>query len=348
MNWNGTSESRFLALTREVHAVRQGPVPWSGMLRSGCAIGAGFLTFALLGQTEAAVICAVFTNFLCLTDRAKSLKARLWVQLIGALLFVLLGAVGTLIAGNDPLVLLATFAFALFAGFVHGTQPGVEAVPRYTIISFVAAAYLPVGTLGSVLAVAVGTAYAILAVLIDHRIRHGARGARIDRINATVTYPGPRFSIAYGAAAVCGLGIGLLWGQARPYWVTITTLLVMQPDRRANTVRALQRFLGTMIGVIVAFVIIELVPLPLHAPVLLALALILPFVWPYGFERNYGLGVALISTWVLLLIHFAAPPEEAVVSVFLARLSDTAIGCAVALAGSLVVFEAAQSDNGAP
>ena len=309
------------------------------MIRNGCAIGAGFLTFVLLGQLEAAVICAVFTNFLCLTDRAHSLASRLWVQGVGAILCVALGGIGSLIAGNDPLILVTTFAFALFAGFVHGTLPGVEAIPRYALITFVAAAYLPVGNGGTLAAVLVATAFSIAAVRIDDHIRHGARGIRIARINATVSYPGPRFSVTYGAAAVCGLGIGLLWGQARPYWVTITTLLVMQPDRRANTVRVLQRFTGTILGVVMAFLINQAVPVALRPAALLTLAVVLPFLWPLGFERNYGLGVALLSAWVLILINFALPEGERVIPVFLTRLSDTAIGCAVALAGSFVVYE---------
>lgn len=309
------------------------------MVRNGCAIGAGFLTFVVLGQLEAAVICAVFTNFLCLIDRAPSLASRLWVQGVGAVLCMGLGAIGSLVAGNDPLILVSTFAFALFAGFVHGTSPGVEAIPRYALITFVAAAYLPVGNGGTLAAVLVATAFSIAAVRIDDHIRHGARGIRIARINATVRYPGPRFSVTYGIAAVCGLGIGLLWGQARPYWVTITTLLVMQPDRRANTVRVLQRFAGTILGVIVAFLINQAVPVEMRPGTLLLLGIVLPFLWPLGFERNYGVGVALLSVWVLILINFALPQGEMVIPVFLARLSDTAIGCAVALAGSFVVYE---------
>lgn len=331
--------SRIGILVREVGAVHRGPVPRAGMVRNGCAIAAGFLTFVLLGQPESAVVCAVFTNFLCFIDRAHSLASRLWVQAVGAILCIALGAIGGLVAGDDPLILVTTFAFALFAGFVHGTLPGVEAIPRYALISFVAAAYLPVSSGSTLAAALIATVYSIVAVRIDDHIRHGARGIRIARINATVSYPGPRFSITYGAAAVCGLGIGLLWGQARPYWVTITTLLVMQPDRRANTVRVLQRFSGTMLGVVVAFLLNQTVPVTLRPGVFLGLAVVLPFLWPLGFERNYGFGVALISAWVLILINFALPVGEMVIPVFLARLSDTAIGCAVALAGSFVVYE---------
>ena len=339
MNRHFITGSRLGIFLREIVAMRYGPLPRSAMLRNGVAIGAGFLTFIAFGYPEAAVICAVFTNFLCLTDRAPSLRSRLWVQAVGATLSIAFGAVGTLIAGNDPLILVSTFALALFAGFIHGTLPGIEAIPRYALSCLVAAAFLPVGNLGVLAAVLVGTAFSIIAIRVDDHIRHGRRGIRIARANSVVRYPGPRFSIVYAIAAVCGLGIGLLWNQTRPYWVTITTLLVMQPDRHANTVRAVQRFVGTLVGVVLAFGITHILPEAARVTVLIILGFALPFLWPLGFDRNYGLGIAIIGAWVLFLINFALPSGEEIVSVFLARLSDTAIGCAVALAGSLVVFE---------
>lgn len=332
--------NRARVLVRECCEWRSGPMPHSGMLRAGFAVVASYLTFRLMGQIEGAVIAAIFTNLLCLNDRAQRVRARLWVTWTCAVLSICAGAVGTLIAGNDPLILLTLFALALFAGFIHGTLPGVESIPRYTIICFIVAAYLPVGTLGALAAASVATTFTMAAIYADDWIRNGrARSLRAEMANAAVTYPGPRFSIAYGTAAVCALGIGLIWGQTRPYWITITTLAVMQPDRRANMVRVIQRLTGTLLGVICAFGVVHSVPGSVLPGLLLIAVLALPFLWPFGFERNYGFGMAILSLWILLLIDSALPPGELAVPLFFARLSDTAIGCAMALAGSLFVFE---------
>jgi hypothetical protein len=331
------SRTKLLAL--EVCQWQPGPLPRAAMLRGGFAVSASFVIFCLFGEIEAAVVSALFTNLLCLNDKAKTLRARLWVMGTGAFLSACAAATGTLIAGNDAVILLTVFALASFAGFVHGTLPGVEAIPRYAIVCLVAAAYLPVGSAASLVPIIAATGFAIVGVLIDHRIRHGARSPRIDRANAAVTYPGPRFSIAYGTAAVCALGIGLVSAQTRPYWATITTLLVMQPDRRANMVRVIQRLGGTILGVVLAFAIVHSLPTSMRPFVLFALAIGLPFLWPYGFDKNYGMGVALLSLWILLLIDIVVPPEDLAVPLFFARLADTAIGCAVALGGSLFVFE---------
>jgi len=332
-------QTRFVLLAREVCEWRSGAFPLSGVLRGGFTVGASFLVFRLLGRVDGAVIAALFTNLLCLADRARSLRPRLWVMGTGALLSAFAGATGGLIAGNHPVILLVVFALAAFAGFVHGTLPGVEAIPRNAIVCFVAAAYLPTDLPETLVPLVTGTAFAMIAVWIDHSIRHDVRSPRIARANAAVVYPGPRFSISYGIAATSALGIGLISGQSRPYWVTITTLLVMQPDRRANMVRVIQRLVGTILGVVLAFALVNSIPNAAQPTVLLGLALGLPFLWPFGFDRNYGFGVALLSFWILLLIDLASPPGDIIVPLFFARLSDTAIGCAVALAGSLFVFE---------
>ena len=200
-------------------------------------------------------------------------------------------------------------------------------------------AFLPVEVGPSLLAALMGTATAVAAVLIDGAVRHGRRGAYIAKVNANAGRPGPRFSLIYGCAAATGLLVGLVWGGLRPYWVTITVLLVMQPDRRANTVRVVQRFLGTIAGVVFAFVTVRIVPDAMRPGALLLLVLALPFVWPLGYERNYGLGTAVLSAWVLILIDTAVPSADLVAALFRARLSDTAIGCAIALAGSFAFFE---------
>ena len=68
--------------------------------------------------------------------------------------------------------------------------------------------------------------------------------------------------------------------------------------------------------------------------------------WPFGFERNYALGVAILSAWVLLLLDATLPSGDVATPLFLARLSNTSIGCAVALAGSFIVLESRKEAAG--
>ena len=327
-------------IAKAIGNINAGPIPRAAMLRSGGAVGLAFVASLAFGDLEAASLCAVFVNLLCLADKASDLRTRLLVQLTEALLSTLAGLIGTILAGNDIMIMAATLAFAVGAGLVHGSMPGVESVPRFVLVCFVVAAFLPVAQVGTLWVVAGGTLLALATVALDHYVRHGRRGRLVEKYRGVVRYPGPRFSLVYGLAAVCGLALGLRWEQTRPYWVTITVLFVMQPDRRANTVRVLQRFLGTLLGVILAFVLVRLMPTAYRTQGLLGLIVILPFVWPLGFDRNYAVGVAILSAWVLILIDATLPPSALIPPLFLARLSDTAIGCAIALVGSFVVYEA--------
>ena len=333
------------ATVRAVFALRSVPVPRAAMLRSGATIGVGFVGLLAFGSLDQAVLCAFFTNFLCLADKADDLATRVWVQLCGAVLALCAGGVGLAIAGNPPMILLVTFAVALFAGYVHGTSPGVEAIPRYALVCLVVCAFLPVGRASTLVACGFGTALSVGAVVLDDHIRHGRRGIRIARQRAAMVYPGPNFSMVFAGAAAAALGLGIAAIATRPYWVAITTILVMQPDRRANTVRVLQRFLGTLAGVVLAFLVVLVLPDAHRARGLLVVVTALPFLWPLALDRNYGLGIAVMSTWVLLLIDTALPSGGEIGTLFEARLANTAIGCAFALAGSFVVYEAREAEQ---
>jgi hypothetical protein len=313
------------------------------MMRNGLAIGAGFLGLLLAGKLEGALICAFFTNLLMFADQPGHLRDRLIVISSAAAAGMLCGICGALVTHSLLLVFAGTFCLALLAGVIHGSVRGIDTIPRYAAICFVAGAYLPVVNEDAVLSVAIGSLCALAAVVIDDMYRRHDSG--LPMAGFFLVYPGLRFSLAYGLAAVCGLALGQAWGDTRPYWLTITTLLVMQPDRRTNMFRALQRFLGTIIGVLAAFAIVLSLPDTARFFVIVALGLITPFIWPLAYARNYALGVAVLSIWILLLLDLALPPSLSISVIFTARLQDTAVGCALALIGAFIYNKAEQAEQ---
>lgn len=322
----------------EVAILNEAPLPVARSLRTGLSIGAGFVGFALTRHFESAVICAIFTNLLIFVDQLAPLRERLWVLGVAALTFAAAGAVGGIIAGVEPVVLLATFAFASFAGLVQGSLPGVELIPRNSLICMVVGAYLPHIDRDIGLGVAAGAMLALLGAYLEHRFAPNERGPALATARELVAYQHPSFVSVYGAAAVGGMALGYFTGDVKPYWVTITTLVVMQPGRRANAVRATQRFIGTMTGVVVAY-LFSLSVGHWQREIFLAFAVATPFLWPLAFGRNYGLGVAVLSFWILVLLDLALPPQQDPGALFFARLMDTAIGCALALTANFVVEE---------
>jgi hypothetical protein len=332
-------------LIDEVLATPRVPWPIAKMMRNGFAIGVGFLGLLLAGKIEGALICAFFTNLLMFADQPGHLRDKLIVIGSAAAAGMVCGICGALVTHSLLLVFAGTFCLALLAGLIHGSVRGIDTIPRYAAICFVAGAYLPVVNEDAVLGAGIGSLCALAAVAIDNAFRRRDAIVGLPMAGFFLVYPGSRFSLAYGLAAVCGLALGQAWGDTRPYWLTITTLLVMQPDRRTNMFRALQRFLGTIIGVLAAFAIVLILPEGTRFSVIVVFGLITPFIWPLAYARNYALGVSVLSLWILLLLDLALPPSLSIGVIFTARLQDTAVGCVLALIGAFIYNESEKAEQ---
>lgn len=323
-------------LLRDAVAVADTPWPVARMLQTGGSLAAAFGSFAVLGALDLAVLCAIFTNLLLFTDQAGPFRERVAVVVSAAAAMGLAGALGVAFAGSEPFILLAILTIAIGAGLVHSSLPGVEMIPRQSLICFVISAYLPQVTGTAFVCGLVGTGYALAGIALHSALRQGIAGPHLAEARARVIWPGLRFGLSYGMMAALGLLSGSMVDASRPYWVTITLLVVMQPGRRASAVRALQRFLGTLDGVVVAFLLAVILAGPTWRPVLIVGVLLIPFLWPLGFARNYGLGVAVISTWILLLLDLVLPGADDAHQLFAVRLWDTAAGCALAVLGTVL------------
>lgn len=325
---------RFFA---EAIAVTGTPAPRARMLRTGLTIGATFGVWALAGRLDEAVLAAVFTNLLLFLDHAGPLRERLGVLLVAGLVQVAAGVFGYFIGGHEALIVGAVLLLAIMAGLVHGSMPGVEMIPRNALITFIVCAYFPPeAVLAGGVGAASGIAFALCGIVIDWTIRRGVRGPDLAALREAAVWPSLPYCLVYGGAAVLGLLLGDLMGTDRPYWITITVLVVMQPDRNAGLRRSVQRLVGTLAGVGVGFAVAGAMPEGHRVPFLLPLVFIIPFFWPLGFVRNYAIGVAILSTWILVLLALALP-RAMTFELFAARLLDTAIGCTLALGATLLL-----------
>jgi uncharacterized membrane protein YccC len=130
-----------------------------------------------------------------------------------------------------------------------------------------------------------------------------------------------RLMVCIGVAAVASEVLPL----QRSYWVVLTVAVVVKPDNGSVFARALQRGIGTIVGVVLGAVILAAVP---YGPWLLFPMAVLAAGQPYGRLRNYGLAATFVTPLVVLLIDLLAPagwqlPEQ--------RLVDTLLGCAIVL-----------------
>ena len=130
-----------------------------------------------------------------------------------------------------------------------------------------------------------------------------------------------RLTLCIGVAAVISEVLVL----QRSYWVMLTVAVVLKPDFGSVLSRALQRGLGTILGVVVGAALLAILP---YGPLLLIPVTVLAFLLPYGMSRNYGLFTAFLTPLIVVLIDLLARggwrlAEE--------RLIDTVVGCAIVL-----------------
>lgn len=142
---------------------------------------------------------------------------------------------------------------------------------------------------------------------------------RLDRwifaLSVAVTVP-----LAFVTATLAGL--------EKPYWAMLAFVLVLRVDFMSSRKLMIDRFLGTVLGVMAAGAYAWL--LPTHTGLLVGIVLAALARWPAQ-QRHGALGVGALTAFVMLMIElFAASTGQALV--FLeARVADTGLGCAFAL-----------------
>ena len=110
------------------------------------------------------------------------------------------------------------------------------------------------------------------------------------------------------------------------YWAPMTGVLVLKPQWTNTVSRGIARFLGTLVGAGIAFLIAQYAPI--HVPVVLMLVLL--FAWASIAVQavNYAAFSLFITLYIVFLFHFGGFSETSAAHI---RLFNTALGGAVAL-----------------
>jgi uncharacterized membrane protein YccC len=139
-------------------------------------------------------------------------------------------------------------------------------------------------------------------------------------------------------ATVVAGGLAGLLGLDHAYWAMSAAVLVLHQglDRRRTTQRAMERLIGTWVGLLLAAAVIATQP---HAIWLAAAIMLLDFFVGLTVVRNYALAVVFITA-VALVISTGAHGTADLGALLLARGIDTAVGCGAALAVFLLLVPA--------
>jgi uncharacterized membrane protein YccC len=148
------------------------------------------------------------------------------------------------------------------------------------------------------------------------------------------TDAGPWFAICYAVAcAIALLAAGGL-GVARPYWATVTVMMVMRREGLLSLKLVVQYMVGTLAGILAAAALQWAFPAPLA---LALLATAFAAFARFGMALNPGLGFAAFTVFFLLAVDLAVAGSALAAHLLSNRFYDVAVGCAIALAGTLAV-----------
>lgn len=151
--------------------------------------------------------------------------------------------------------------------------------------------------------------------------------------NLRLDSPPFRFALRVSLAVAIGLGLGLAIPAIGPhgYWIVLTIIIIMKPAFSLTKQRNTARLIGTLIGCVIAFVVLYLT----QDPQILLAALVVSLITGFSFILlNYLVASVFNTVTVLILLHFVLPAASNLAG---ERAIDTVIGSIVALLCSYVL-----------
>ena len=138
--------------------------------------------------------------------------------------------------------------------------------------------------------------------------------------------PALRFALRAAATLAIAESLSRFMSLQNGYWVPMTALLVMKPDLGLSFTRALARLSGTLVGAVIATVIVTY----LHPGAWVIAVLIVLFAWLcYNLLLvNYAVYTICVTQYVVFLLAMAGLPAKVVVA---HRVFNTVLGGGLAL-----------------
>ena len=342
---------KFAGWTHDLLKLAPAPYPFAVSLRFGVAVGVPLLGGIATGNVPAGVIAAVCALLVTFADIGTTRATR--VSTMAAAGFAILGGgtVGAVFGGTTYADEALVFLSAFIAGWVSASHPGIAAVARFCAVATAVGAGMQFTNPEIVLAAIAGATIALASAFLtwwlfglpaqDNLVdwRAGLRRA-LGGVGA-----GPRYAICYATTACAALFVAESLGVSRPYWATVAVLIVMRREGTVSLQIIVQYMIGTLAGILVAALIVHIVPM---LPVIALIAVACAASARVGLAVNPALGYMGLTAFFMLAIDVALQGEASHVQLLSTRLYDVAIGCVLALLGTLVATKLAATRNTAP
>jgi uncharacterized membrane protein YccC len=315
---------------------------WGVGLRFSVGCGVPPIIGVATDQPALGVFAAIGALFPLLSDIGGTLRERLTLMFATSCAMTLCAAIGALTVGDFWIVLILTALGAFATAWVADMHRPLEMVFRFATVGLVIGSGAQIHAPGAAFAFLCGGLFACLVVIVGYLVRRAraapplptwSRGFQLLLSGRSIA--GMRFALCFVAASAIAVAATPVLGLQRGFWITITVLFVMRPDGPQSLKLVLQRFIGTVAGIAVAALIVELS----HEPWILILWIIaIGFLAPNGQQRNYALGVGLITAMTMVLLDLALLSQGGDRQLLWVRLVDTGIGCLLAFCGTVIAY----------
>ena len=226
----------------------------------------------------------------------------------------LAACLGVLSSQTGPTAVLALGLLGLLAGYCFAVSLRLAIVGLSVTLAMMIAQGFFLGTGDALPALLWGTvggltqmAWSLLVWLAFDKAADqpenawdGRAAVAVLRSNLTLTSPSARHGIRFGAALAAGVAAYRLLGlHQHGFWIPLTILFVMRPDRAETDHRLILRALGTILGLVVATALAEA-----FAGEDLALGIVLTIAAALSFGLltvQYALFTAAITTFVVVM-----------------------------------------------
>lgn len=250
---------------------------------------------------------------------------------------------GTSLVGSGSLI-IAVPAIAAVAGLLGGiSRPLARESTRFIRFTIIAAnlSAPEIGPFGVTLLFFLGGAWtlglSLLLRLVFAQARRVAQsaaarpprpsaGPRLRRwLGSLSTLPGWQYPLRIALCLAVAEAVAWIWPGPHGQWIALTVAIVL--DRRPATppTRLVQRALGTVLGVILASLLLIRTPSILIVTIAIAA---LAAMRPVLRAGNYTAYAAIMTPLIVLLVDFGETPSA---EILLDRLLATIAGCLIAL-----------------
>jgi uncharacterized membrane protein YccC len=233
---------------------------------------------------------------------------------LASLLVTGLWGVGTgLAVAGGPIVgtvaLSATVALVVFAGNTTGSHAELE-LAAFTLAG--------------------GALQTALGLLVPTRSGYPAHAHPLTELRGAVAaavswaHPVGRHAVRLGLALAAATAVYRLLPVDRGYWIPLTVLFVMRPEAGRTRTRMLQRFLGTVLGLLAITLVVSLLePGALVLALICAACMVPAYAYLWIDYTRFTVGIAGAAVALAALVGLPEPIAA------LERLVDTLVGLAI-------------------